>query len=268
MKKVILSGFLILLCGTTVFASATSSRGSSQVISYTDSFSFLSSYPKYVELYKLINNNGSASQVDAKYEELISSLGNSAQDWTVLLKASLNYAHYCLEIAEKKNSKKAKQLISNAEAIYKALEKAGSSGEPSNLKAMKFCCLSIGYLASPISISKGLESIKIIDNAYEEYPNELSLAILYAARKLNAPSIGGGDLNEAFRVFTSLVEYIESDTGANTADWDKFDIYCSMAKYYEKKNEKTLALEFYYKALDIYEQNNSVITQIGKLEKK
>lgn len=261
MKRTLLVSFFILLC-------ATAFAGSSQSISYTDSFAFLSSYPKYIELYEVINNGGSASQVDSKYEELKASLGTTVQDWTVLLKASLNYAHYCLEIAQKKNSKKAKQLVANAEAIYEALEKSGYSVGESNLKALKFCCLSIGYLASPMSISKGLESVSVIDGAYEEYPNEVSIAILYASRKLNAPGIGGGDADEAFRVFSSLLEYVESDAGANTLPWDRFDIYCSMAKCYEKKGDKTLALEYYYKALTIYGQNDSVITQIGKLEKK
>lgn len=262
MRHHLIVGFFLLLCGATVFANST------QSVSYTDSFSFLSSYPKYAELYELINNNGSASQVDDKYEELKASLGTSVQDWTVLLKASLNYAHYCLEIAEKKNSKKAKQLISNSEAIYEALEKVESNVGESNLKALKFCILSIGYLASPISISKGLESVSVIDDAYEKYPNEVSIALLYASRKLNAPSIGGGDSNEAYRVLSSLVDYVESTDGSNTLPWDRFDIYCSMAKCYAKKGEKTLALEFYYKALTIYEQNDSVITEIGKLERK
>ncbi len=262
MRHHLVVGLFLLLCCATAFAT------SGQPVSYTDCFSFLSSYPKYAELYELIYNNGSASQVDTKFEELKTSLGTSVQDWTVLLKASLNYAHYYLEIAEKKNSKKAKQLISNAEAIYEALEKVESSVGESNLKALKFCCLSIGYLASPISISKGLESVNVIDEAYEKYPNEISIALLYAARKLNAPSIGGGDSNEAYRVLNSLVDYIESEEGSKTSPWDKFDIYCSIAKCYAKKGEKTLALEFYYKALAIYEQNDSVITEIGKLEKK
>lgn len=262
MRRHLLVGFFLMLCCATAFAN------SSQVISYTDSFSFLSSYSKYAELYELINNNASNSQVDAKYEELKASLGTSVHDWTVLLKASLNYAHYCLEIAEKKNSKKAKQLISNAEAIYEALEKIESNVGESNLRALKFCCLSIGYLASPISISKGLESISVIDDAYEKYPNEVSIALLYASRKLNAPSIGGGDVSEAYEILVSLVSYIESAEGSNTSPWDKFDIYCSIAKCYAKRGEKALAIEFYYKALAIYGQNDSVITEIGKLERK
>lgn len=262
LKRTLLVGLLALLCSFCLFADASSTT------SYTDSFAFLSSYPQYVELYEAINNYDSASEVEAKFESLKTSLGNTVQDWTVLLKASLNYAHYCLEIAEKKNTKKAKQLISNAEAIYEALEKSGLDMKASGAEALKFCCLSIGYLASPLSISKGLESVKVIDNAYKENPQELSIAILYAARKLNAPGIGGGDDEEAYEVFSLLLNYVEAPEGAKTADWDRFDIYCGLAKYYEKKGSNEQAVEMYAKALVIYPQNGSVTTAIAKLEKK
>ena len=258
---------LILLCSLCGLCSATVFASSTSTISYTDTFAFLSSYPEYVTLYEVINNYGSANEVDNAYETLKASLGSSANDWTVLLKASLNCAHYYLEMAEKKNSKKAKQLLSNAEAIYEALEKSGSLEGTCKQDALKFTCLTIGYLASPISISKGLESIDVIDEAYKAYPNEVSIALLYAARKLNAPGIGGGDADVAFDVYASLVVYLEGTDGANTLPWDKFDIYCGMAKCYVKKGEKTQALEYYYKALSIYEHNDSVITEIGKLEK-
>ena len=261
MKRLAVCLLVLLVC-TTAFAGSTAST-----TTYTDSFSFLSSYPNYVKLYETINNCGTATEVEAAFEALKANLGSSTKDWTVLLKASLNCAHYYLEIAEKKNSKKAKQLISNAEAIYEALEKSGSMVGQSMLKALKFTCLSIGYLASPMSISKGLESVSVIDEAYEEAPNELSIALLYAARKLNAPAIGGGDAKEAFSVFTSLCSYAESE-GANVLPWDMFDIYCNLAKCYTKMDEKTLALEYYYKALSIYNHNDTVITEIGMLEAK
>ena len=259
MKRLLLA-LLVLLCATALFAS-----------SYTDSFSYLQDYSKYVELYDAINNCCSTSEVDTSYEDLKASLGTSSKDWTVLLKASLNYAHYLLEIAEKKDTKKAKQLISNAEAIYEALEESVSEGKisvpESNFKALKFTCLTIGYLASPLSVSKGLESIKVIDSAFEEYPNEVSIATLYAARKLNAPAIGGGNADEAFRVFSSLLEFIDSAEGANTLPWDRFDIYCNLAKYYEKQKDSSKALELYKKALDVYPKNKSVLNAVDKLEK-
>ena len=257
MKRLLLT-LLVVLCLTPLFATT-----------YTDSFSFLSTYDGYVELYEAINNYASTSEVDALYESLKASLGNTSQDWTVLLKASLNYAHYLLEMAEKKNTKKAKQLISNADAIYEALEKSASKGTvnvpQSNLSALKFTCLSIGYLASPISVSKGLESIKVIDGAYEEYPNELSIAVLYASRKLNAPSIGGGDADEAYSVFCSLLTYIESAEGVNTSPWERFDIYCGLAKCYEKNKAAEEALKMYRLALTVYPQNKTVLAAVEKL---
>lgn len=260
MKRFCLFACCFLLCLAPIFAST-----------YTDSFSFLSSYPGYIELYDAINNCEKATVVEEKYESLKASLGNTSHDWTVLLKASLNYAHYCLEIAEKKNTKKAKQLIANADAIYEALEKSVSKGlvsvPQSNLKALKFACLSIGYLASPINVSKGLESTKVIDSAFEEYPNELSVANLYAARKLNAPAIGGGDLAEACNVFSSLLEFIDSTAGVNTPAWERFDIYCGLAKCYEKKKDNSKALELYERALTIYPKNKTVLSAIEKLEK-
>ncbi len=259
MKRLFLA-LLILLCVIPLFAST-----------YTDSFSFLAKYPKYVDLYDAINNCASASEVDAKYEDLKASLGTSSKDWSVLLKASLNYAHYLLEIAEKKNTKKAKQLVAEAETIYEALEKSVSSGKismpESNLKAMKFTCLTIGYLASPLSVSKGLESIKVIDGAFEQYPTEITIATLYAARKLNAPAIGGGDAAEAFKVFNSLLEFVDSPAGDNTLPWDRFDIYCGLARYYADKKDTSKALELYNKALSIYPKNKTVINSIDKLEK-
>ena len=257
MKRLLtlLAVLLTALCISPLFAST-----------YTDSFSFLSTYDGYIELYDAINNYASASDIDTLYESLKASLGNTSQDWTVLLKASLNYAHYLLEMAEKKNTKKAKQLISNAEAIYKALEKSGLK-ETSNLSALKFTCLSIGYLASPLSVSKGLESIKVIDSAYEEYPNELSIAVLYASRKLNAPSIGGGDVDEAYSVYCSLLAFIETEDGANTSPWERFDIYCGIAKCYEKKDDNNEALKMYQLALSIYPQNKTVVAAVEKLGK-
>lgn len=237
-----------------------------QTIEYTDSFSFMAESEGYVRLYEAINNCMASDEVESRYAELKSSLGTTAQDWMILMKASINCAHYHLEVAPKKNSKRAKELISYAYDIYEALEKAGVDEDL--LSPLYFCCLTMDYLAHPLSISKGLESVSVIDDAYERNPTELAVANLYAARRLNAPAIGGGDAELAFGIYTSLLEFIESKADSlEVAPWERFDAYSGIAKCYAKRNDRKNAVLYYEKALEIYPGNVAVIEALEDASK-
>ncbi len=118
MKKILVAAFFATALIPMVFAAS-----SVDAIQYVDSFSFMADNEQYVGLYEAINNCMSANEVESRYETLKGSLGTTAQDWMTLMKASLNCAHYHLEVASKKDAKRAKELISYAQTIYKNLEK-------------------------------------------------------------------------------------------------------------------------------------------------
>lgn len=245
-------------------ADGTASSNANDALAYTDSFSFLAGNEAYASLYEAINNCMDADEVETRYEHLKTSLGTTVQDWMVLLKASANCAHYHLEVAAKKNSKRAKELISYAYSIYEALEKANV--DDVLLAPLHFSCLTMDYLAHPLSISKGLESVSVIDSAYEANPTELSTAVLYAARKLNAPAIGGGDVDEAFGIYLSLLSFIEGHEDS-VSPWDAFDVYSGVAKCYDKKKDEDKAVYYYERALDIYPKSSAVIEAIEAVSK-
>ena len=236
-------------------------------IQYVDSFSFMADNEQYVELYEAINNCMSANEVESRYETLKASLATTAQDWMILMKASLNCAHYHLEVAPKKNSKRAKELISYANDIYKALEKANV--DERLLMPLHFCLLSLDYLAHPLSIAKGLESVAVIDKAYESYPTELAIANLYAARRLNAPAIGGGDPTEASEIYTAILSCITTSQTdiPEVSKWELFDAYAGIAKCYAKQKDKEKALLYYEKALALYPANEAVLDAIKDISK-
>lgn len=262
MKKILVAALFAVALIPTVFASS-----SGDAIQYVDSFSFMADNEQYVGLYEAINNCMSANEVESRYETLKGSLGTTAQDWMTLMKASLNCAHYHLEVASKKDAKRAKELISYAQTIYKALEKSGI--DERLLMPLHFCLLSLDYLAHPLSIAKGLESVSIIDKAYETFPNELAIANLYAARRLNAPAIGGGNATEAFEIYTSILSCIApSKTDVpEVSKWELFDAYAGIAKCYEKQKDSENALLYYKKALALYPRNEVVLEAIKGISK-
>lgn len=244
---------------------ANSSSSKSSFVSYEDSFSFMLQNPQYVELYKQINNCMPESSVESCYEELRESLGTTAQDWMILMKASLNCAYYHLELSSTKNSKRAKELITYSYDIYDALKDFGVSERL--LLPLYFCCLSMDYLAHPLKITTALESLKIIDDAYKKYPTELAIANLYASRRLNAPAIGGGNASEAFEIFSSIVAFINYSESSTLSPWECFDAYKGIASCYEKHKDKDNAILYYKKALAIYSTNTQVSSALSKIQK-
>ena len=257
-----------MLCCCIVCVSANYSK------TYEDSFSFMSQNPQYIELYEAINNCKPSSNIESCYETLKSSLGTTAQDWITLMKASLNSAYYYLELSPKKNIKRAKELITYSYKIYEALKNANVSEKL--LMPLHFCCLSMDYLAHPLKIATGLESLKVIDEAYEKYPLELSIANLYASRKLNAPAIGGGNTSEAFEIFSSIVTFIEEvskssnsstiSSFSSVSPWECFDAYKGIAECHEKHEDTNKATLYYKKALEIYPDNTPVLSALSKVQ--
>ena len=262
MKRVLAAALFAAALIPAVFAAS-----SEDSIQYVDSFSFMADNEQYANLYEAINNCMSANEVESRYEDLKSYIGTTAQDWMILMKASLNCAHYHLEVAPKKNSKRAKELISYASDIYKALEKANV--DERLLMPLHFCLLSLDYLAHPLSIAKGLESVAVIDKAYESYPTELAIANLYAARRLNAPAIGGGDSTEAFEIYTAILSCITTSQTdiPEVSKWELFDAYAGIAKCYAKQKNKEKALLYYEKALALYPANEAVLDAINDISK-
>lgn len=262
MKRILVAALFAAALVPTVFAAS-----SEDAIQYVDSFSFMAANEQYAALYEAINGCMSANEVESRYEALKASLGTTAQDWMILMKASLNCVHYHLEVSPKKNAKRAKELISYANDIYKALEKANV--DERLLMPLHFCLLSLDYLAHPLSIAKGLESVAVIDKAYESYPTELAIANLYAARRLNAPAIGGGNATEAFEIYTSILSCIappQTDV-PKVSKWELFDAYAGIAKCYAKQKDNEKALLYYEKALALYPGNEAVLDAIKDISR-
>jgi len=269
--------YFVALVSASNSSQASSSPGVSSAV-YEDSFAFLAQNKEYVELYDAIYNCKEPAVVEKCYANLENSLGTSAQDWMTLLKGALNGSYYYLDIATKKNSKRAKELISYAYKIYEELKKFGI--DEKLLLPIHFCCLTMDYLAHPMNFAKGIEAIDVIDDAYKKYPNELTIANLYASRKLNAPSIGGGNVSEAIEIYKSLIAFFEnsepsSSLGDGTSSlkaslvaspWEMFDTYSNIAKGYIKQKDNKSALLYYNKALEIYPQNKVIQNAIKEMK--
>lgn len=270
---------VILLCCFSIIAVAnatgTSNISNTSNVVYEDSFAFLAQSNEYIELYDAIYNCKEPSVVEECYENLKNSLGTSAQDWITLLKGALNGSYYYLEIASKKNTKRAKEFISYAYKIYEELKKFGI--DEKLLLPIHFCCLTMDFLAHPMNFAKGLESISVIDDAYKKYPNELTIANLYASRKLNAPAIGGGNVSEAIEIYKNLISFFENSANSDSlgssfgasfgaSPWEVFDAYSNIAKGYIKQKDNENALFYYNKALQIYPQNKIILNAIKELK--
>lgn len=171
------------------------------------------------------------------------SLDVASNDIALQLRLKLAFIDYLYN----QNSKEYKtEMRSVLDSCYEDLAKLEKSDTPKVIKEIvKFLLYGIDYRVTG-NISKGTESVKIIDNGYKNNSDNEEIMLLYAQRKAEAPLIGGGDTKLATKVLLSLLDGIEKHSKAF-----QFAVYSELCYVYQK-SDKAKAEYYKQKAAALY----------------
>ena len=130
-------------------------------------------------------------------------------------------------------------------------ELIGADVEVANCKAIKSSVygLAMAY-ASWKGMYLGPKSSGLIEEAYEEEPNNPMVIKMYASSKLYTPAMFGGDQKEALAEFERCVELYEG-AGDTTNNWIYMDALAHLGITYGKLGQHQKAIEVYTKALSL-----------------
>lgn len=235
---------------------------------YEDRLSFLNDIPAFVRLETMVLNAVDPAACLNAMEELRTDLESGAsskmplQDWQLTgvgIKADTLVARYMLECPEK-NSSLAKSLLKEADALHKRLQSEIPSDCSAILPALESDIRSIEYLASPFfNLSKGLEATKLIDKAYSQTPDEVSVALMYANRRLYAPAIGGRNVHEAYDILKRLEAF------GQLSPWDRFSVLSGIGMALKEQDKRSEAALYLQKARELYTGDRNIERTLSEL---
>ncbi len=232
--------------------------------SMTDQWAFLNHYTPFVHFVADVKNAEPVDKVDQSYQAVLDSLpASDLQEVNQLMmhsKANTILARYYTEIRPKRNND-AKNLLKEANAI---LEKATALGVPESMALTQEADIdSIWYLISSMNISKGLNSTKLTDKAWELYPEEITVKVMMANRLLYAPAIGGGDTKRALMMFLELMETAQGQM----APWDMFSVYSGIGMACKKLGMDERAIQYLEVATQLYTGDSQIDEALAGLRK-
>lgn len=230
----------------------------------TDQWSFLNNYAPFVDFVADVKNAEPVDKVDQGYEAFVDSLPASglskANQLMAHSKANTTLARYYTEIRPKRNND-AKRLLKEANTL---LEEAAALGIPESMALTQEADIdSIWYLISSMNISKGLNSTKLTDKAWERYPEEITVKVLMANRLLYAPAIGGGDTKKALMMFLELMETAQGQM----SPWDMFSVYSGIGMACKKLGMNERAIQYLEVATQLYTGDSQIDEALAELRK-
>lgn len=254
-KGIFLVMLLLIFLPTTLFAATT----------MTDKWAFLNHHAPFVQFVADVKNAEPVDKVDQSYRTLIDSLSSSGLSEVNQLmlrsKANTTLARYYTEIRPKRNND-AKSLLKEANTF---LEEAAALGVPESMALTQEADIdSIWYLISSMNISKGLNSTKLTDKAWERYPEEITVKVMMANRLLYAPAIGGGDTKKALTIFLELMETAQQGL---MAPWDMFSVYSGIGMACKKLGMDERAIQYLEVATQLYTGDSQIDEALAELQK-
>lgn len=111
------------------------------------------------------------------------------------------------------------------------------------------------------SISKGMKFPGMVDDLYEQYPEDFHVLLLEADRYLHSPGIVGGNKKKGLELY-QRAEVIMNEQGA--AVWDRFSIYAGLAFGYDARKDKENAKKYAELAASIYTADETVNNLLKK----
>jgi len=232
--------FLLLTIPNTI--------GSSIPDTITDRWNFLSGNPEFVEFMASVLDAEPVEDSIAKHGIFVSSLQAGSwveQDMDLAhIKANLVLARHCTEITPKRKDL-AKELLKEAETLMAT--PSVSSAYAGQTMVLKGTIESLWYLVSG-SLSRGLRTARIIDQAYDAYPDELGVLLLKADRLLYSPGYGGGDVRKGVEYFFRAWTYAQTHT---VNRWDMFTICSGLGSGLAKLKDER-AFSFIVQAKSLY----------------
>ncbi len=126
-----------------------------------------------------------------------------------------------------------------------------------------------GYLGSLWMVHQGLTTIikegprmqTLGEQALEEDPQDLKAHILVAQGLINSPAIFGGDPAKAADLLEGAAPLAETKS-------QRFDLFLSIAKAYQRQKKWEEAQSWTQKALGLYPQNKDALYTQGRIENK
>lgn len=139
------------------------------------------------------------------------------------------------------------------------IAKAKGEGAPvSATGVLEALSTSFWYLVDG-SLSKGMKFPGMVDDLYDEYPEDFHVLLLEAERYLNSPGIVGGNKRKGLNLFKDAEE-VMLEMGASP--WDQYTIYCGLAKGYDARDKEKEAKKYASLAMDIYSAGDEDVEEI------
>ncbi|HIW36758.1 MAG TPA: hypothetical protein IAA30_07230 [Candidatus Treponema faecavium] len=178
-----------------------------------------------------------------------------------LWQKDLMRARGALIVARYANSKEQRDAAETYMRMADALiEDAGTHGAPvSACGVIEALSSSFWYLINK-SVSKGIAFGRIVNDLWENYPEDFHVLLLTADKYLHSPGIVGGNKKKGLALYQRAEEIAEQH---GCAVWDWFSIYAGLAAGYDKAGNDVRAYEYALRAREIYtadEQVNEIIT--------
>jgi hypothetical protein len=227
---------------------------------YVDSLSFLKDCELLSKLESAVWNREPLIVCKQIHEQIESiTKCSSWENLCLLFKADTVLARYCIQ-GPSKEKDTAKKLLKDAGRLLAQIKRLADPSAISVIGALESDFYSVEYIISPIlHLSKGIESTKLIDKAFKSYSNEVSVALMYANRRLYAPAIGGKDVEEAYSIFCKLANH------QGLAEWDMFSIYSGIGMCLFEKQCYDESAVYLHKAMAIYHGDEVIAETISKL---
>ncbi len=179
-----------------------------------------------------------------------------------LARATLIMGKYITEVYPKDKGR-ASEFMYRAEELIKKCE---SEGAPYSVYTLlEALCNSFWYLVDG-SIGKGMKFTSMVDDLYDEHPEDFHVLLMKADRYMYSPGIAGGSKKKGRELFTIAENIMDKDPDS-VAIWDRFTIYSGLATgYTTKKKTENIALSYAKKAFEIYTNDANVLKVIKDIE--
>ena len=240
----IVSIFLFGLCGHLMAADNVGS------VNY---YSDMMNDGAYSALLKYVFDGNPMEGMGGLYENLEKHMASAGyEEWkkdSFLARGALICAKYADDCKEKDIAR------SYMEIADRKIADTRTSGAPESavgvLEALSF---SFWYLVDG-SLSKGMKFPGMVDDLYEEHPEDFHVLLLEADRYLHSPGIVGGNKKKGLQLYQEAEKRM-NESGA--AEWDRFSIYAGLAFGYDSRKDKENAEKYTLLASEIYTADETV----------
>ena len=194
--------------------------------------------------------------------ERLSTFGE--KEW--LIHYYLSYNYYRMSTISEDEEASGKYIEQAKKWIEKSLEEKGDFAE-SHILYSSVLGFEIG-INPRLAMTNGVKSVREVEKAQKLDDKNPRAYLVDGMMTLNRPSMFGGGADRALPKLNKAVELFnnEEDDMGIYPEWGEDEVYIWLGITYEKKEDKSKALEYYRKALEVNPENGWAKQMIARLE--